>query len=50
MKSFYSNGKVLLTGEYSVLDGSLAIGLPTKMGQDMLVENKINEKISDIFY
>ena len=46
MKSFYSNGKVLLTGEYSVLNGSLAIGLPTKMGQDMLVENILNEKIS----
>ena len=46
MKSFYSNGKVLLTGEYSVLDGSSAIGLPTKMGQEMLVENKVNDKIS----
>ena len=46
MKSFYSNGKVLLTGEYSVLNGSSAIGLPTKMGQDMLVENKVNDKIS----
>lgn len=46
MKSFYSNGKVLLTGEYAVLNGSLAVGLPTKMGQDMLVENKISEKIS----
>tara|TARA_B100001057_G_scaffold480396_1_gene553207 strand:+ start:1505 stop:2401 length:897 start_codon:yes stop_codon:yes gene_type:complete len=46
MKSFYSNGKVLLTGEYAVLNGSLAVGLPTKMGQDMLVENKTSEKIS----
>ena len=46
MKSFYSNGKVLLTGEYSVLNGSSAIGLPTKMGQEMLVENKVNDKIS----
>lgn len=45
MKSFYSNGKVLLTGEYSVLNGSSAIGLPTKMGQEMLVENKVNDKI-----
>ena len=46
MKSFYSNGKVLLTGEYAVLNGSSAIGLPTKMGQDMLVEDDISETIS----
>ena len=46
MKSFYSNGKVLLTGEYSVLNGSSAIGLPTKMGQDMLVEDDIGQTIS----
>ncbi len=46
MKSFYSNGKVLLTGEYAVLNGSSAIGLPTKMGQDMLVKDDISQTIS----
>jgi mevalonate kinase len=36
-KKFYSNGKLLLTGEYLVLDGAKAFALPTKMGQDLLV-------------
>lgn len=36
-KKFYSNGKLLLTGEYLVLDGAKAFALPTKMGQDLQV-------------
>ena len=40
--NFYSNGKLLLTGEYLVLDGAKALALPTKFGQD-LVEEKIKE-------
>lgn len=32
-----ASGKVLLSGEYAVLDGCLAIGLPTKYGQVMAV-------------
>ena len=39
---FYSNGKLLLTGEYLVLDGAKALAIPTKFGQDLLVE-KIEE-------
>lgn len=35
--NFYSNGKLLLTGEYLVLDGALALALPTKFGQSLLV-------------
>lgn len=38
MISFKSNGKLLLTGEYLVLDGAVALALPTKMGQIMTVE------------
>ena len=34
-KSFYSNGKLLLTAEYAVLDGALALALPTKHGQSL---------------
>lgn len=34
---FNSNGKLLLTGEYAVLDGALALGLPTTYGQSMTV-------------
>jgi len=38
-QTFYSHGKLLLTGEYLVLDGALALALPTKYGQDLVVEN-----------
>lgn len=34
----YSNGKLLLTGEYVVLDGATALAVPTKFGQDLIVE------------
>lgn len=37
--NFYSNGKLLLTGEYLVLDGALSLAIPTKLGQDLVVEN-----------
>lgn len=36
-KKFYSNGKLLITGEYVVLDGAKALALPTKMGQDLIL-------------
>lgn len=36
-KTFYSNGKLLLIGEYTVLDGSHALAVPTKFGQSMEV-------------
>ncbi|MHB0753975.1 GYDIA family GHMP kinase [Polaribacter sp. M15] len=42
MKNFYSNGKLLLTGEYLVLDGAKSLAIPTKFGQDVIVE-KIKE-------
>ncbi|MEM6321243.1 MAG: GYDIA family GHMP kinase [Bacteroidota bacterium] len=37
-KSFSANGKLLVTGEYVVLDGALALALPTKLGQAMDIE------------
>ncbi|HUH29722.1 GYDIA family GHMP kinase [Gelidibacter sp.] len=37
-QKFYSNGKLLLTGEYLVLDGALALAIPTKYGQSLTVE------------
>ncbi len=37
MNRFYSNGKLLLTGEYLVLDGATALAIPTKFGQDLVV-------------
>ena len=44
MKKFRSNGKLLITGEYVVLDGALALAVPTKFGQSLEVET-INEEI-----
>lgn len=38
--TYYSNGKLLLTGEYLVLDGAKALALPTKMGQNLIVTPK----------
>lgn len=37
-KQFYSNGKLLLTGEYAVLDGALGLALPTRYGQSLHVK------------
>lgn len=38
MKTFYSNGKLLVSGEYVVLDGGLSFALPTKFGQDLTIK------------
>ena len=35
--TFQANGKVLLSGEYLVLDGALALGIPLNLGQRMTV-------------
>lgn len=45
-QTFYSNGKLLLTGEYVVLDGAKAFALPTKFGQNLIVENGNDRKIT----
>lgn len=50
-KTYYSNGKLLITGEYVVLDGAKAFALPTKFGQSLKIEdndtNTINWKSYD---
>ncbi len=43
--TFYSNGKLLITGEYLVLDGAKAFALPTKFGQNLIVEKGSNQFI-----
>ena len=43
-KTFYSNGKLLITGEYLVLDGAKAFALPTKFGQNLIVEKGSNKE------
>lgn len=44
-KTFYSNGKLLITGEYVVLDGAIAFALPTKFGQNLVIEEGENKTI-----
>ena len=41
---FYSNGKLLITGEYFILNGALSLALPTVYGQYL----EINENDSNI--
>lgn len=37
MKTYFSYGKLLITGEYLVLDGANALAVPTKYGQELNV-------------
>ena len=46
MINYYSNGKLLLTGEYVVLDGAMALAVPTKFGQSLEVEPRKDQIIS----
>ncbi|MEJ2162804.1 MAG: GYDIA family GHMP kinase [Robiginitalea sp.] len=43
MKTFYSHGKLLLSGEYLVLDGATALALPTRPGQSLKVRDSKTE-------
>ena len=45
MQKFYSNGKLLLTAEYVVLDGAKALAVPTKFGQNLIVKPGKNHEI-----
>lgn len=36
---YHAQGKLLLTGEYFVLDGAMALALPTRLGQQFKVES-----------
>ncbi len=45
-KEFYSNGKLLITGEYLVLDGAKGFALPTKFGQNLIVEKGSKQEIT----
>ncbi|MFS4494363.1 GYDIA family GHMP kinase [Maribacter sp. 2308TA10-17] len=37
IKEFYSNGKLLISGEYVILDGAIGLALPTTYGQSLRV-------------
>ncbi|MDN3491991.1 GYDIA family GHMP kinase [Winogradskyella bathintestinalis] len=45
-KIFKSNGKLLLTAEYAVLDGAKALAIPTRYGQRLIVEPNETDFIS----
>jgi mevalonate kinase len=46
MTTFRSNGKLLITGEYVVLDGAVSLALPTKYGQSLNVEQNSKKGIN----
>ncbi len=46
MKSFYSNGKILITSEYLVLAGAKAFAIPCKKGQHLKFKNLENQTLS----
>jgi len=45
MQEFRSNGKILLTGEYAVLNGAKSLALPSKLGQSLEVSEGEKNKI-----
>ncbi len=45
-ETYYSNGKLLLTGEYLVLNGAKSLAVPTKFGQNLEVTSTIGKKIN----
>ncbi|MXV38078.1 GHMP kinase [Flavobacteriaceae bacterium Ap0902] len=48
-ETYFAHGKLLLTGEYVVLDGAKAIGLPSKLGQHLTVST-LDDKPGSIFW
>ncbi|MFC4738785.1 GYDIA family GHMP kinase [Flavobacterium ponti] len=44
-ETYYSNGKLLVTGEYLVLNGAKSLAVPTKFGQDLEVTPALGKKI-----
>lgn len=46
---FTANGKLLISGEYFVLDGALALALPTQKGQRLIVKT-IDQQIPQLIW
>ena len=44
-KTFYSHGKLLISAEYVVLDGAVALAIPTQFGQSLLIEPIVGSKL-----
>lgn len=45
MQDLYSNGKLLLSGEYVILDGAVGLALPTTFGQSLRVRKHEHPQI-----
>ena len=45
-QTFHANGKLLLTGEYFILDGAVGLALPTRFGQTLTVDSSEEKGIS----
>lgn len=43
-QSFYSRGKLLLSGEYLIIHGALSLAVPTKLGQKMIISKLQNTR------
>lgn len=44
-QTFHANGKLLITGEYLVMRGALALAVPTVLGQEMVVNSGVREGV-----
>lgn len=42
MTRYYSHGKLLISGEYLILEGAIGLAVPTIQGQDLVVEETSN--------
>ena len=45
-QSFYGNGKLLLSGEYFILNGAVGLAVPTQLGQSLHVQENSYQLIS----
>lgn len=45
MQSYFSNGKLLITAEYAVMDGAKALALPTRYGQSLKITPIADSKL-----
>lgn len=50
MKHFNAHGKLLISGEYAVLDGALALAIPTKLGQTLNVSYSKSNSTKPILF
>jgi mevalonate kinase len=48
-EKYYSNGKLLLTGEYFILNGALSLALPLRMGQTMKIRY-LNDTLGVLYW